>query len=251
MKFVLSGGGVRGFAHVGVLQAMQEHGVQPSAISATSAGAIVGAFIADGFSPLEIKEMIQSNIGLSILFSWDNLRSGVISLKKFGDFMRKNLRHKNLEDLPMPLHITATNFISGNQQVFSSGDIVEKVMAASSIPGIFPAVFIDNIPYVDGGLSNNLPVEPFADHKHDVIAVHVNPIAPFSPTSNMVQTLDRTFHISFLHTIRQAADGCIMFVEPADLYQFGLFDVQKLNAVYEAGYSFTKTLLETRPLTGA
>lgn len=243
MKFVLSGGGARGFAHVGVLQALQEHGIRPDAISATSAGAIVGAFMADGYTPEEIRELLLKNIGLSILFHWDDLRSGVISLKKFGLFMRDNLRHKRIEDLPMPLFITATNFLDGRQQVFSQGDIADRVLAACSIPGIFAPQFIDGIPYVDGGLSNNLPAEPFEGLKHEVVAVHVNPIAPYEPSKSMVQTLDRTFHLSFTHTIRRSAAGCAMFIEPPTLHQFGLFEVQKLAAIHEIGYQYTKSLL--------
>lgn len=243
MKFVLSGGGARGFAHVGVLQAFQEQGIRPEAIAATSAGSIIGAFIADGFSPEEIREIIKKNVGLGILFKWDNLRTGVITLQKFGDFMRKNLRHKRLEDLPIPLFVTATNFIDGSQKIFSSGDIVDAVTAASSIPGLFSATTIDGIPYVDGGLCNNLPIEPFADCKEQVIAVHVNPIAPFSASTSMTQLLDRTFHISFVHMIRQSAAGCHLFVEPPELHQFALFDVPKLDAVYEVGYNYTKTLM--------
>ena len=244
MKFVLSGGGVRGFAHVGVLQAMKEQGITPSAISATSAGSIVGAFIADGFSPEEIKELLLKKIGLRILFQMD--RSGVITLNKFGDFMRKNLRHKRLEDLPIPLHVAATNFIDGRQQVFSSGDIVDAVLAACSIPGLFPPVFIDKVPYVDGGLCNNLPVEPFEDCKQEVIAVYVNPIAPFSASSSMIQTLDRTFHLSFVHTVRRSAAGCLMYIEPPELHQFALFEVPKLSAVYEVGYAYAKKVLQDK-----
>jgi NTE family protein len=243
MKFVLSGGGVRGFAHLGVLQALLEKGIQPEAIAATSAGSIVGAFIADGFAPQEIRELIQKNVGLGILFKWDNLRSGVITLQKFGDFMRKNLRHKRLESLPMPLFITATNFMDGSQKIFSTGDIVDAVMAASSIPGLFPPIVIDAIPYVDGGLCNNLPIEPFANFKQEVIAVHVNPIAPLSTGGSMLQVLDRTFHLSFVHMIKQSAEGCHLFIEPPELHQFALFDIPKLDAVYEVGYHYTKNLM--------
>ena len=157
--------------------------------------------------------------------------------------MRKNLRHKNLEDLPLPLFVSATNFIDGRQCIFSKGNIVDAVLAASSIPGLFQPVFIDEVPYVDGGLYNNLPVEPFQDEKQNVIAVYVNPIAPFNKTSSMAQTLDRSFHLSFAHTVRQSAEGCKMYIEPPELCQFGLFEVPKLAAIYTVGYEYARKMM--------
>ncbi len=242
--FVLSGGGARGFAHLGVLKALEEAGIYPSEIAATSAGALVGAFIADGFRPEEIKELVLKNIGLGFLLDLKNFRSNLISLHKIGVFMRKNLRHTRIEDLPIPLHVTATNFLDGTQHIFTQGDLVDSTLAASSIPAIFAPAIIDNIPLVDGGLYNNLPVEPFAGRKNEVIAIHVNPIAPFDAKSSLVRTIDRALHLSFTHTIQTSADGCRWFIEPDDLGSFGLFDLHKLEDIYNIGYIYTTKYLK-------
>ena len=80
------------------------------------------------------------------------------------------MRHTKFEELAIPFYITATNFIDGKQMIFHQGDMIDVIIAASSIPVLFPPVFINNIPYVDGGLSNNLPVEPFGDRKTEIIS---------------------------------------------------------------------------------
>jgi NTE family protein len=240
---ILSGGGARGFAHVGVLQALSESGITPSAIAATSAGALVGAFIADGFHPSEVKDLVLKNVHLGYLFDFKNMRSKLISLHKIGEFIRKNLRHNRMEDLPIPFYAAATNYIDGTQHIFSSGDIVEAILAASSIPGIFSPVMINGIPYVDGGLYSNLPIEPFAQNKKEVIAVHVNPIAPFDAKSSVARTIDRAFHLSILHRVKAVEAECRLLIEPYELHQFGLFDVHKLQDIYDVGYAEVKRLM--------
>jgi NTE family protein len=242
--FVLSGGGARGFAHVGVLKALEEADIYPSAIAATSAGALVGAFIADGFTPDELKDIVLKNVGFRSLIDWRHFGSSLISLNKIGDFMRKNLRHQRIEDLLIPFFPTATNFLDGSQGIFNKGNLVDAVLAASSIPAMFPPVMIENIPYVDGGLFNNLPIEPFLYQKDTVIAVHVNPIAPYDAKVNTAKLIDRALHLSFVPTIQAAAKGCHLFIEPSDLHAFGMFDAHKLGEIYEVGYKYAKELLK-------
>ena len=252
VPIVLSGGGARGFAHLGVIKALEEARIYPSAVAATSAGALVGAFVADGYSSDEIKALILSNVNIGFLFDFKHVRSNLVTLNRIGDFMRKHLRHTQIEDLPIPFYPTATNFKDGSQQVFKNGDIVEAALAACSLPAIFPPRIIDNIPFVDGGLANNLPVEPFGGRKAEVIAIHVNPIAPFDAQKNSAaQVLERAFHLGFMHTIRASAHGCLLFVEPPGLDKYGLFDVHKFPEIYEAGYSYTKQLLKIKGLTPA
>lgn len=242
---VLSGGGARGFAHVGILQALEESGIFPSAIAATSAGALIGAFIADGFRAAELKELVLKNVRLSLLVDFSNIRSGVISLNKLGEFIGKNLRHQRIEDLPIPFYPTVTDMRDGSQVIFKSGEIVPAILAASSIPGVFSPVQIGGVPFGDGGLYNNLPVEPLADRKGEIIAIHVNPVSPFEGQASFAKIVDRSIHLSFQKTVKASADGCRLFIEPPGLSQFGMFDVQKLNDIYETGYQYTKALLNT------
>jgi NTE family protein len=246
VPFVLSGGGARGFAHIGVLKALEEADIYPSEIVATSAGALLGVFIADGYKPDQVKQLILDNISIGYLFDFKSFFTGpgLISLNKLGEFIRANLKHQLLEELPIPFYPTATNYTDGSQVIFKTGSIIPAIIAASSIPAVFPPVMIDGIPFVDGGLYNNMPIEPFAHRKNEVIAVNVNPIAPYNPYSSLAETIDRAVVLSFTRNLMTDAAGCKMYIEPAGLHQFGIFDVGKLEEIYEAGYQYTKEMLK-------
>lgn len=241
--FVLSGGGCRGFAHLGVVKALQEHNIYPSAISGTSAGAIAGAFIANGFTPDEVMEMFYAKFKLNPL-ALHGFRLGLLSMKTIRDFLQKNLRITQFEQLTMPFYVTATNFIDGSQTIFNKGNIIDAVVASSSIPVVFPAFLIDGIPYVDGAVSNNLPVEPFANRKTEVIAVYVDPTKPFNPKGSMAETMDRAVHLSFRKLVDSSSAGCYMHIEPTELNKFGLFEIHKATDIFTIGYNYTNELLK-------
>lgn len=237
---VLSGGGARGAAHIGVLHALEERGILPGAISATSAGALVGALIADGYSAHEVSGLLHQEMRSIRL-----LRRPVPASKRIAAFMQRHLRHHRIEELPIPLHIAATDLEHGGQRIFSSGDLIPALLAASAIPVVFPAVAINGVFHVDGGLSNNLPVEPFNDRKSEVIAVYVNPLPPFSPgRRSMIGTLDRVWHLNFREMVTRSAQGCHLLIEPPELSRFGLFDVRKMAEIERIGHAYTHELLD-------
>ncbi|MBV8253507.1 MAG: patatin-like phospholipase family protein [Chitinophaga sp.] len=240
--FVLSGGGARGYAHLGVLKAYEEYGVSPSAISATSAGSIAAAFIADGYTTDEVRQLFREfKIGLSM--QWKNWKAGFLSLKKLEQVLRQTLRHQTFESLEMPLYIAATNFITGEQKIFHSGDIIPAVLAASSVPMLFPPVELDGIQYVDGGLSSNLPIEPLVDEYPDIIGVHVNPLTPYSRASGFLFNLERTLHLAIRESVMKNQLLCKVFIEPQGLGQFGMFDFSKFDEIYTTGLEYTRKML--------
>ena len=240
--FVLSGGGCRAFAHLGVVKALGEHGIYPSAIAGTSAGALAGAFLANGLTPDEIMDMLNGKLNLK-MFAWNKFEMGLVSLKNIREFLQKNLHHKKFEELPIPFYVTATNFSSGRQTIFSKGDMIDALVAACSIPGIFPPVFMDNVPYVDGGLCNNLPIEPFIDRKSEVVGIYVNPTKLFKPNENVIEVMDRALHLALHQMVYQSGTGCFLYIEPQELNKFEIFDFRKTADIFEIGYHFTKKLL--------
>lgn len=232
--FVLSGGGVRGAAHAGVLRALAERGIVPEAISGTSAGALVGALVADGHAPGDLVPMLREEIRRTSILRWP--RSGSQRLESF---LRTHLRAKRFEDLRMPLYVAATDLENGGQRIFKSGDLIPALMASSAVPMIFPPVCVDGVHYVDGGLSNNLPVEPFAHRKQDVVAVYVNPLDPFVPGRlGRFGMMDRVWHINFRGMVMRSAEDCHWFIEPPALSAFGMFDLRKLEAAERVGYEY-------------
>jgi NTE family protein len=159
--------------------------------------------------------------------------------------LHRELRFQDFEELTIPLYITATNFMDGSQKIFSSGDIADAVIAACSIPIIFPPVMIDNIPYVDGGLSNNLPTEPFTNSKKDIICVYVNPIRPFNPKEGVMEIMDRSIHLSFRGMVSRSASGCGVYIEPPLLSNYGMFDIHKMDEIIGVGYAYAKDYIKT------
>jgi NTE family protein len=241
---VLSGGGARGFAHVGILKALEEHQIYPSAISATSAGAMVGALIADGYHPAEVKELVLKKVKLTDLLDFKRMNGHLISLHKIGQFLKAHLRATDFEQLQLPFYVTAVNYNNGTPFVFQQGPIVEAVLAASSIPTLFEPTLVGNIPYVDGALYSNLPLGPLEDQIDQVIACHVNPIAPYLPKSSVFHLMDRAIHLSFLDRINRVRQRCKWFIEPYELYPFGMFEVHRLAEIYEVGYKGALAFLE-------
>ncbi|MCU0320019.1 MAG: patatin-like phospholipase family protein, partial [Flavobacteriales bacterium] len=190
MPFVLSGGGARGLAHIGVLRAFAEHGIVPSAISGTSAGALVGAFITAGFSAVDVQQLLLDEWRLPTT-RWRVLRGELLSQKRIGEFLRAYLPITTFETLHLPLYVSATDLVNGGQRVFQRGPLIPALLASSAVPLVFPPVEIDGVPYVDGGLSNNLPIEPFEDRRSEVVAVYVNPLPPYGARRTWRGTMDR------------------------------------------------------------
>src|SRR6185295_9814682 len=114
--FVLSGGGARGIAHLGVLQACAEEDIVPSAISATSAGAIIGAFIAAGVSAVECTRILNEEWKLPMT-RWKVLRGELLTQRRIGEFLQANLPLKHFEELKIPLFVSATDLEVGGQHI--------------------------------------------------------------------------------------------------------------------------------------
>lgn len=244
--FVLSGGGARGYAHLGVLKAFAEQSIFPEVIAATSAGSIVSAFICDGYSTDEVRSIFrETKLGLSM--QKKNWHAGFLSLKTLEKVLEKTLRRKTFEELLIPLYITATDFNTGEQTVFHQGPIIPAILAASTIPILFPPVEINGIPYVDGGLSGNMPVEPLIPQYKYIIGVHVNPLAPYQPKGGFMANVERTLNMTIREPVLKNRQLCSRFIEPDGLEQFRVFDFKRFDAIYKIGLEYTRQQLLARP----
>jgi NTE family protein len=239
---VLSGGGARGFAHLGVLRAMVEVGITPSAISGTSAGAMLGAFIAAGFTPERTMGLLREEWRIHRT-RWKVLRGELLTQRRIGDFLRDTLPCRDFEELKMPFFVSVTDAERGGQRIFSSGPLVPALLAASAVPLVFPPVVINGTAYVDGGLSNNLPIEPFNDRRGDVIGVYVNPLPVYRPQGSIRNTLDRTFHLSFREMVLRSAQGCHLYIEPPELARYSMFDLRHTERIEQVGYDHARSVL--------
>ena len=237
---VLSGGGARGFAHLGFLKALEEFGVKVSAISGVSAGGLVGALYAQGLSPEEILEIGKKslNFGFAALL----LRRGrFLSLEPIKKVLLENIPHNSFEGLQIPFFVNATDFIHNKSVFFSQGVLIPRLIASASVPVIFSPMELETKKYVDGGLLDNFPVEPLITVCDKIIGCHVNKLNDISNGTgrlNRFSTIERCYHMSIANSVYSKLHYCDLFIEP-ELYQFGMFDTKKADKIFETGYHAT------------
>jgi len=243
----LSGGGVRGIAHLGVLKALHENKIYPEIISGTSAGALAGIFYADGYTPDEAFEIFND----TNLFKFTQIslpRKGLLSIEKISKILKKHIKAKRFEDLKKPLYVSASNLNEGKVEYFHSGEIVEKVIASASIPVVFKPVIMNNTTYVDGGIFDNLPIEPIKNKCQKIIASHVNPQGRTDDLDSILKIAERTFHLAVGSNIDQKKDECDLFIESEDLKEFGILNISKAKEIFTLGYdSAIKSLEDNNP----
>lgn len=239
----LSGGGARGFAHFGVLKALEELGIKVDVISGTSAGAIVASFYACGYSVEEAKKIVSGKNLFKIVwpaFSW----KGVFSMTRSEDIFRKHFEKDNFSEAKIPLHIVATNLNSGKPEVFTKGQLVKPMMASCCIPFIFDPVKINDQIYVDGGLTNNLPVESIRDACDIVIGVNVSPVLKEERLGGTKKMIERISMVSLSANVAQSSKQCDLLIEPKSLRSYGTFDIKMANEIVEIGYEATHHAFE-------
>jgi|ERR1022692_1453661 NTE family protein len=234
---VLSGGGVRGFAHLGLLQALDESGIRPYAISGVSAGAIVGALYAAGHKPEKILAFIKGNS----YFGWSNFllrKDGFFSMRPMLDALKKQIPDDSFEGLSIKLFVTVTDFTKNKSLTFSNGPLFQAIIASSSVPVIFePVKFHDSL-LVDGGVLNNFPVEPLEKKCDRIIGSYVNNIEAMTELiSNIGKThiIERCFNMASSITSYSKKNLCDVFIEPL-LDKYSMFDGDKADNIYEIGY---------------
>ncbi len=240
---VLSGGGARGFAHIGVLQALNEAGIFPDIISGTSAGALVGVLYADGYKPIEILNMMNSTSRLHYIRPTVP-REGLLQISGIERILKENLRSKTFEDLKIPLYVTATDLNNGRTEYFSSGELLNPVIASASIPVLFKPVIMKNIYYVDGGVLDNLPIRPVEGRCSIIAGSYVNPIGYEESVVSLAQIAERVFMLNMSKEVNEKAGKFDIFIAPLELKNYKILDPEKAVEVYEIGYKATRKTLK-------
>lgn len=240
---VLSGGGARGFAHLGVIQALNEAGIFPDVISGTSAGALVGVLYADGHTSMEILKML--NTGSRLDYMRPALpREGLLQINRIIKILKSKLRAKTFKELKIPLFVSATDLNNGKAIYFSDGDLIDPVIASASIPVLFQPVKINNISYVDGGVLDNLPIRPIENKCKILIGSFVNPVGYVEKISGLISIAERTFMLSMSKEIYEKAKKFDLFIAPQELRNYKILDPEKACELFEVGYNATKEKLK-------
>ena len=248
----LSGGGALGFAHIGALQALEEHGVKPDFISGSSMGAIIGAIYCAGYSPAKIMRIIQAEK----LYKLDKLMSPNLNFKQKGLSSHATLRatlkelipHDCFDSLEIPFAVCVTNITSGIYEYYYSGKgIVEYVVASASIPGVFDPVVIKNTTYVDGGVLNNLPAEILHQKGCDyIIGVDVLPFLPVEKKTIIDITLWSIRLMQHSNT-QNGIKYCNWLIESNAIEKYNEFEFDKYKEIYQYGYKAMTEFIHSHP----
>jgi NTE family protein len=193
----LGGGAARGFAHIGVIQVLEENGIKPDLVVGTSAGSVVATLYAAGRNGNALGELAET-MDESTLTDWSfpGLGRGLLRGEALAQFVRQHTRGQSVEGMAMPLGIVATDLGSGLPILFERGDPGVAVRASSAVPAFFEPVRIGTREYVDGGLVSPVPVRFAKQMGADlVIAVDISANPSSNTTGDTMHMLLQTFAI--------------------------------------------------------
>ena len=238
----LSGGGIKSLCHAGVLKALEEQGLKPDIISGVSAGSVVGAFYSDGYTPDEIAVLFE-DISFRRMTKIHIPDGGFFQTDVFQDFLRRKLRAKTFEELSVPLRVVATDLDKGRSVTFSSGNLVDPIVASCSLPVLFRPKMIDGVNYVDGGVLKNFPVTTIRNECDKIIGINASPMVADEYKLSILNVAFRSYHFMFKANILHDKELCDLLIEPVDMGNYDTFDVDKGREIFELGYRSARQIL--------
>ena len=261
---VLSGGGARGLAHIGILKVIDELGIKVDYIAGTSMGAVVGGLYAMGYSAIEIEEMILKNdfdnifdeavsredlyIGqkrwmpyANYYFDLDNkfrpslpeaLFSGSKLINTLFDYTYAASNINEFNELPIEFKCVATNIITGKMKVFDKGNLHEVMRASMSAPSILEPMKLDDELYIDGGIRANLPSEIVKEMGADIIIglQLSSELRSKENLDNLIKVLDQTINFSMTDNVKKSIDLCDILIKPelSELSNYNFSNIKKI-----------------------
>ncbi|MGL4998690.1 MAG: patatin-like phospholipase family protein [Cetobacterium sp.] len=273
---VLSGGGAKGFAHIGVLKVLEENNIKIDYITGTSMGALIGALYSAGYTPAQIEKLVLDinwqdafndspnltdisidqrsiikNYNLSL--KYDNslnfeLPKGIKNTQKIYLTLKNLLwnveQTKDFKKLPIPLEIIATDLNTGKAKAFNSGDLAQVLTASISIPTLFDPVIIDGNYYVDGLLSRNFPVEDAFNLGADiVIGVDVGSSLQKKDEYDILSVADQIIAIQSTGSTKKQRDLTTILIEP-DISKYKTTDFNYFNEIEALGEASARKQLD-------
>lgn len=195
VALVLGGGAARGFAHIGVIKALEAQGIVPDMVVGTSAGSVVAALYASGMSGFDLQK-VALGMQENTLEDWTLPDRGVLKGEALQAFINQQVRNLPIQRLPKPLGVVATDLQNGTMVLFRRGDTGMAVRASSAVPGVFQPVEINGRDYVDGGLTSPVPAQAARAMGADfVIAVDISNVTRPEKLAGTLDILLQTFAI--------------------------------------------------------
>ena len=242
---VLSGGGIRGMAHIGLLKALKEHGIEADRVAGSSIGALVGALYANGNSTDDMMDFFRE----TPLFQYSFFalgKPGFIDTEKFVSIFERYFPKDSFAALEKPLYVVATDMLHGQEKVFDSGKLILPLLASAALTPVFSPVEIDNVLYADGGVMNNFPKEYLNEHCDYIIGSNVSVVGELQKKDlkNALQLTGRVTTLMIYASCKQKLNECDLFIEPKELESMGVFDKKGMEKAYNLGYDYACRALD-------
>jgi NTE family protein len=242
---VLSGGGVRGMAHIGLIQALNEFGISANIVSGSSVGALVGALYANGNSVEDMLTFFRE----TPLFKYNFLtlaKSGFINTDRYVKIFKGYFSEDSFEALERDLHVVATNLQKAEQRFFSKGELIRPLLASAALPPLFSPLELDKELYADGGIMNNFPLEPLQKKADFIIGSNVSIVGNLKKKDlkNSIQLTSRVTGLMIYAINQQKLAACDLMLAPEALENIGVIDRKGLEKAYKIGYKSATIMLE-------
>ncbi|HEY2420009.1 MAG TPA: patatin-like phospholipase family protein [Neobacillus sp.] len=239
----LGSGGARGFAHLGVIKVLKDEGIPIHLIAGSSMGALVGSFYGAG---IEIDHLYKLSTAFKRKYFLDFTvpKMGFIAGKKVKEFIKVFTHGKNIEELPLPLGIVATDLLTGEKVVFKNGPVSNAVRASISIPGIFVPEKYRGRMFIDGGVSDRIPVSVAKEMGADiVIAVDVSMVKRNAEINSIYDVIMQSIDIMQTEIItNRQITADIMIRPPVESYSSRAFT--NIDEIIASGEEETKKQLK-------
>lgn len=232
VALALGGGASKGFAHIGIIKVLKENNIPIKIVTGTSAGSIVGSMYASGMSPDRL-ELEAEILGKTDLVDLTLSTSGFIKGEKLQNYINRKVGNRPMQQFPIKFAAVATDFESGKPVVFNVGNAGQAVRASASIPNVFQPVVIGSRKYVDGGLSQPVPVSAAKKMGANfIIAVDISARPAKNVSQGMFSYLDQTINVMSQTALRQELGQANVVIKPQvlELGSIGGFD-QKQRAI--------------------
>lgn len=236
---VLSGGGVRGMAHVGLIKAMQEFGIDAKIVTGSSVGALVGALYANDVSVNNMLQFFKE----TPLFNYHFLtiaKAGFIDTDRYINIFKTYFPEDTFESLKKELHIVATNIQDGDEVFFSSGELIRPLLASAALPPVFSPIELNGQLYADGGIMNNFPLEPLENRCDYIIGSNVSIVSRLQQKDlkNSFQLTGRVTNLMIYASSKRKIKSCNLLLESPDLEHIRVLDRKGIENAFNIGYDY-------------
>lgn len=235
-------------AHIGVIEALKERGIEPRVVSGSSVGALVGALYANGNSAEDMLSFFKE----TPLFRYNFLaisKPGLIDTDKYISIFKRYFPADSFESLEKELHVVATDLQNGEERYFNQGQLILPLLASAALPPVFSPVDYDGVLYADGGIMNNFPIEPVIDRVDYTLGSNVSIVSQLkgSDLKNAIQLTGRVTGLMIYAINRKKLERCNLVFEAKALEKIGLLDRRGIEKAYTIGYEDACRLLDKLP----